>query len=172
VSVHHIDLIRFPLLKDIRRLQISVDHLNFEYPLGVLSNLPSIEEVTILLKCINWRERMPVTTWVWFPEVIAVEASMGNVTLDELICSEWKYDLILQVIFWEGFGSVDAYVSHSTHQKFGLVCKVCISKGKMIELDTAEDVRELWKESLGNELDLELDEEEVKEAKNPKEGTA
>ena len=172
MSIHHIDLVRFPLLKDIRRLQISVDHLDFKYPLGVLSNLPSIEEVTIILKCINWRERMPVTTWVWFPEAIAMQASLGHVTLTELMQSEWKYDLILQVTFWEGFGSGDACVSHTTHQKFGLVCKVCISKGKMIELDTAEDVREQWKESLVHELDLELDEEEGKDGRSQKQGVA
>ena len=101
-----------------------------------------------------------------------MQASLGHVTLTELMQSESKYDLILQVTFWEGFGSGDACVSHTTHQKFGLVCKVCISKGKMIELDTAEDVREQWKESLVHELDLELDQEEGKDGRGQKQGVA
>ena len=88
------------------------------------------------------------------------------VTVEQLSHPEWRYDLVLQATFWEGFGSKDVHVSHATHKQFGFACKVCISEGKITELDTAEGTRQEWKEALMFELDVTSDENQELEIRD------
>jgi hypothetical protein len=122
--------------------------------------LPAIEEVTVIVKCVNWRGRIEVETWVHDVDDVVFNLCAPCVTVEQLTHSEWRYDLVLQATFWEGFGSKDVHVSHATHKQFGFACKVCISKGKITELDTAEGARQDWKEALMFELDVTSDEAE------------
>jgi hypothetical protein len=155
VDVHRIDVVRFPLLHHLRRLRIDIQFLAFEHPLGVLSNLPSIQEVSVAVKCVNWRESIAIDFWVESIDEVVWNNTADLVKVEELTHSEWRYELVLEATFWEGFGLGDWKVGCGTHGRFGLRCKVCVSKGRILELDAEEGVKEEWRRALEGELGLE-----------------
>lgn len=128
------------MLHHLRRLRVDVQHLNFEHSLGALSNLPFVEEVTVVVKCVKWRERNEFSTWVY--DIYSVVCTDEQVRVRQLTHSEWGYELFVGATYWEGFGSKDAQVSFATHMQFGLACKVCVYGGKILEVDAEEGTRE------------------------------
>lgn len=169
MNIFRIDRVRIPLLCIIRRLHIDITHLNCPAPFTLLSNLPALEEVTVLSKtdaywsdigdCEAWvayiknsiptfTAHNPVAAWFGGNPLVQV----GYVTLGELTRSQWRFDLFFSAEYWQRV--ITGYKGGRAQYVSNLVCKVLISKGKIVEFMAVAPIGMDWKEDLAGILQL------------------
>jgi hypothetical protein len=149
-----------PLLCSIQRLHIDMQHLNFPLPFTLLSNLPALEEVTVLSKSDSyWSDIRDSEAWFVYinssiPKFTAsnhylggnVQVQVEYVTMGELTHSQWKFDLFFSAEYWQRV--ITGYKGGKAQYVASLVCKVLISKGKIVEFMAVAPVGMDWKEDL------------------------
>jgi hypothetical protein len=140
-----------------------MQHLNFPLPFTLLSNLPALEEVTVLSKSDSyWSDIRDSEAWIAYidnsiptftahnPMAVWPGANsrsvVGYVTMGELTNSQWKFDLFFSAEYWQRV--ITGYKGGRAQYVSFLVCKVVISKGKIVEFLAVAPVGMDWKEDL------------------------
>lgn len=145
LDVHHIDLVRFPALHHLCRLRVSLEHLDFEHPLGTLSNLPALMEVTVQFTSNSYWRDIEIEDWVrcvGFSAPVSKEDKRRKyVTVEELTRSEWKFDLFLRLEFCGP----------------RLVCGALISKGRLLQMTVKAENEVEWRTAIVDELRLDVE---------------